>query len=325
MSIQLNPADTSLGAAITRILNSGDDREQLAQYLAVALQQYGGGGGAGGSLQDAPSDGGLYARQNGVWVPVQTEQGASLANQTIYLREEFIDYDFYNGVQPTRWLCGGIGWGQATPDIGHWGQLSIPAGTYLIYNPATTDAIALTSQNFSLLKFAIIRWVLMASAATQTTKEEWWAGFMNSTGNQQQGALFSFAINSGWSNSLPNANGVPGYVDNTKGLIGGTYNGISAGHYGYIQSNYMPKPGVWMDLIVVQTPTQVRFYCGDYGTPPPLVAAINNNICQGPTLPGINNGATAANITLYVDFCEILYQVTDAAAARFKGYDLAKL
>lgn len=53
MSIQVSPADTNLAASLTRILNSGDDRELLAQYLAAALQQFGAaaaGGGAAGSL-----------------------------------------------------------------------------------------------------------------------------------------------------------------------------------------------------------------------------------------------------------------------------------
>lgn len=278
-----------------------------------------------GAIAEAPTDGQLYARQNGVWVPVQTQQGASVANQSYYLREEFIDYDFFTSATPTRWLASAATWGQNPASAGHWGQLGLPAGGSLIYNPAVTDAISLTSQNFNILTKAVVRWVLMANSVAHASKTEWWAGFMNSVSNQQQGALFSFALNSGWSNTLPNANGVPGFVDNTTGLVAGTYASISGGNYGYIQSFYTPQPNVWMDLVVVYTPTQNRFYCGPYGTPPPLVATINNNICTGPSLPGINNATGADNITLYIDFCEILYQVADTAAARFKGYDLINL
>jgi hypothetical protein len=58
MSIQLIPPDASLTDCITRILNAGDHREPVAQYLALALQQFGGGGGGGGGSQGPPGPAG---------------------------------------------------------------------------------------------------------------------------------------------------------------------------------------------------------------------------------------------------------------------------
>jgi hypothetical protein len=214
---------------------------------------------------------------------------------------------------PAFWSTYGSAPAYAATDDDHFGVVSFSNGQGL--NIQNTPGV-----NFSALKKAVIRFIVKQSASTTTGTNEWICGFMNSLTNEQSGALFSYAL--GFT-GLPNANGVPGNVDASRGIIAGTYDSITGGTYGYIQTNYLPSPGVWMDMIISLSPTQANFYLGSYGrTAPPLVATITNNLPLTRELwPAIAN-FVPSNI-LSLDRAEILWQTL--YPNRFMGSSLVSL
>lgn len=225
---------------------------------------------------------------------------------TLYLKEDFLFLDqstTANGLLAT-WYNQGSG---ATTivdlkDNSHFGvwKFGNTAGVTLnLYQ----NLFALTS-----VQKAVARFVVMADHSPETGSNEWFVGFYYTPSTFPCGALLSQA--QGYT-GLPLANGGPGNVDCTSGLVSGTYNGTGSGGsgvLGYLQTNFLPAANQWVDLVVVWTPTQCRFYCAPEGNVPVLKNSINTTIPAGTMAPPvvIQNSSPVSN--LYVDRIEVAYQ-----------------
>jgi hypothetical protein len=104
-------------------------------------------------------------------------------------------------------------------------------------------------------------------------------------------------------------------------LLAGTYNGSAGsggGEMGYLQTGFLPAANQWVDLIVVWTPTQCRFYCAVESQTPVLLASINTTIPANTFAPPvmITNHSNVTN--LYVDRIEYSYQF-NTSYNRFNG------
>lgn len=281
------------------------------------------GAGAGG-VQEAPSDGQFYARQNGVWVPVPD----AASTNVIRFVDDFDQVDIASGSQTFARASSWIG--TATPvemgDANHWGVWKIVPATSIKW-AWYTGSVAVNT--FNPLSKAIFRVVLKVDNTPETGTYEWYVGFYDKstyTTNNPCGALLSCA--QGYT-GLPLANGLPGNVDASKGIIAGTYDGLGATgpqHLGYLQSGYQPVINGWMELIAVWTPTQCRFYLADEtATSIPLVATITTTIpLNMMPIPNITNNSNVTN--LFVDRAELeLYVNPLANAPRFKESGLDSL
>ena len=236
--------------------------------------------------------------------------GQSASASYRYLKDDldFITWNTGAGASGgTTWTTSGgaFTWAQEPGD--HFGVIKLPKtnNAGLIGNQDTTSGSGVA---FAALQKAVARFVVLPDNSPEVANNEWWCGFFNSFTNQQFGALFSAA--QGFTN-LPNANGVAGFVNPATGLIAATYNSVSGGNLGYIQTGLQPVANQWLDLIVVWTPVANRFYAAVYGNTPVLVATITNNICSNQSIyPAIFNAS--ANTNLYCDRIEVIWQSTNA-------------
>jgi len=274
-------------------------------------------------INDAPSDGNFYARQNGAWVIANP--GAS---DIIYIQDDFVEKDWQaGGGAAYRWYNGvsGAGTGGAaawsTDHVGVY-QLNITTATGSSWLQPQTD-LGISSMPFSALKKAVCRAVIKADAAFQTAVNdgEWTFGWSDNFPSVQYGALFSIAP--GFTGG-PGANGVGGSgVTGAGGLLVGTYNNVSTNHYGYIQTFFTITPNTWYDFIISWTPAgPVKFYVAQYGSAPTLVGTITDNIATvGQTLFLTNLRGTAGgnNVNVFVDRIEYIYQLTKPAVLLGQG------
>jgi hypothetical protein len=157
----------------------------------------------------------------------------------------------------------------------------------------------------------------MADHVPEAGTSEWYLGFYDHsalTANNPCGALFSQA--QGYT-GLPLANGGSGNVIPTPGLLAGTYDGL--GGLGYLQSGFTPVANVWMDLIVVWTPTACRFYAATEGSAPALVATITTNVPHNlMPFPQLSNNTSGTNVS--IDRAELwVYVNTPGNQIRYVG------
>lgn len=225
----------------------------------------------------------------------------------IYWYDDFDTVSWGDGNVPSKWVVvGAVEW---TPIQGpnHFGLVRIPgAPNGLIANGPDRGTLTQNGgASFSVLQEAAIRFVVACDNVPEIGNAEWFCGWFNDPSQEQAGALFSSA--QGYS-SLPGDTG--GIVSGADGLLCGTYDTVSGGRYGYVQSGYQPKPNVWMDLRIVYTPTAVKFYAGDYdpdGTAPPLVGTCVNNICSDYSIYPLIYASAGSTTNLYLDLVEVLY------------------
>lgn len=277
-------------------------------------------GGAGATTFDNEFT--LLARNNGL-IPGALAGGgggAAASNSgdlnTLYIKEDFLLLDQATTVNAflATWFNQGSGATSIVDlkDNAHFG----------VWKFANTAGLTLNLYNnlfaLSSIQKAIMRVVCMPDNSPETGNHEWYAGFYYTPATFPCGALLSQA--QGFT-GLPLANGGPGNVDCTTGLVAGTYNGTASGgasEMGYLQTGFLPATNQWVDLIVVWTPTQCRYYCAPEGQTPVLKAAINTTIPAGTLAPPamIQNNSPATN--LLVDRIEVCYQFA-TSYNRFQG------
>lgn len=232
----------------------------------------------------------------------------------IYIKDdlEFPDVGSTSNALNARWITTAGVTFVDLKDSSHWGVWKVAGGNSITLNQYQ-NLYALTS-----VQKAVMRVVCMADASPETGTDEWYVGFFYTVVSSYPcGVLMSQA--QGFT-GLPLANGGPGNVDPTTGLVAGTYNGSGAsgsGVLGYLQTGFLPAANQWVDLVVVWTPTACRFYCAQEGQTPVLKASIHTTIPIGFAPPAIiQNNSAATN--LYVDRIELSYEFS-TTYNRFEG------
>lgn len=233
----------------------------------------------------------------------------------LYIKEDFLILDQSTTVNSPYALWYNQGSATSVVDLKdntHFGVWKFGNGAGLTLN--------LFQNLFALspIQKAIARFVVMPDHSPETGGNEWYVGFYYTPATFPCGVLLSQA--QGFT-GLPLANGGPGNVDCTTGLVAGTYNGTASGgasELGYLQTLFLPGTNQWVDLIVVWTPTQCRYYCALEGQTPVLKASIHTTIPAGTFAPPvlIQNNSSLTN--LYVDRVEVSYQFA-TSFNRFEG------
>jgi hypothetical protein len=187
-----------------------------------------------------------------------------------------------------------------TSQPGHQGVISIPTGTTTSVNELIgTQVCAGPSASFPGITKCVARFVVSCDTlftANGGFDGEWYVGIANpdGTGNVYAGAMLSFA---------------PGYDEHPSAeLLAGSYTSQSS--HTETPTNFRIAPHMWYDLIIVLTPTVIKYYAAVYGQIPTLIATNTTNIATEPQYLLIGNNRYkngSPSVTLLIDKAEWLY------------------